>query len=135
MPTFTDPAADAAEAQQALRGLAHATRSIDDPRQIYAVLGSLSAATASLEQSLHQLAAFHDSPARKEAWVSSDDRAGRAAPVQVSWELHRAAEILGQVVAALDDAHEVEASIAYDHRDFPPLGKPPRPVPIPGLSL
>ena len=35
MPTFEDPVADADEAQQALRGLAHATRSIDDPRQIY----------------------------------------------------------------------------------------------------
>ena len=41
MPTFEDPAADADEAQTALRALAHATRSIDDPRQIYAVLGSL----------------------------------------------------------------------------------------------
>ena len=60
MPTFEDPTADAAEAQQALRGLAHATRSIDDPTQIYAVLGSLSAAAASFEQSLHQLAQFHD---------------------------------------------------------------------------
>jgi hypothetical protein len=38
VPTFQDPAADAAEAQQALRGLAHATRTINDPREIYAVL-------------------------------------------------------------------------------------------------
>ena len=135
MPTFTDPAADAAEAQQALRGLAHATRSIADPRQIYAVLGSLSAATTSLEQSLHQLAAFHDGPGRKQAWVTSDYRAGRDASLRVSWELHRAGEILGQVAAALDDAHEVEAAIAYDHRDFPLLSTPPRPVPNPGLSL
>ena len=36
MPTFQDPASDAAEAQQALRGLAHATRTINDPRDIYA---------------------------------------------------------------------------------------------------
>jgi len=38
VPTFQDPAADAAEAQQALRGPAHATRTINDPREIYAVL-------------------------------------------------------------------------------------------------
>ena len=60
MPTFENPAADADEVQTALRALAHATRSIDDPRQIYSVLGSLTSAVASLSQSLHQLAAFHD---------------------------------------------------------------------------
>lgn len=38
MPTFHDPAADAGEAQQALRGLAHATRTIDPPRETCAVL-------------------------------------------------------------------------------------------------
>lgn len=31
MPTFDEPAADAAEAQEALRALAHATRAVDDP--------------------------------------------------------------------------------------------------------
>jgi hypothetical protein len=36
VPTFQDPAADATEAQQALRGLAHAARTINDPREIYA---------------------------------------------------------------------------------------------------
>lgn len=41
MPTFENPAADADEVQTALRALAHTTRSIDDPRQIYSVLGSL----------------------------------------------------------------------------------------------
>jgi len=48
MPTFEDSAADSAEAQQALLGLAHATRRIVDPTQIYEVLGSLSQAAASL---------------------------------------------------------------------------------------
>lgn len=135
MPTFNDPAADAAEAQQALRGLAHATRSIDDPRHIYSVLGSLSAAAASLEQSLHQLAAHHDGPARKRAWVTGDDRAGQAASHQVSWELHRAGEILRQVAASLDHAHAVEASIAYDRRDFPLIPGRPRTTPNRGLTL
>ena len=135
MPTFNDPAADATEAQQALRGLAHATRSIDDPGQIYSVLGSLSAAAASLGQSLHQLAAFHDGPAQMRARVTGNDRSGRAAPHQVSWELHRAGEILRQVAASLDHAHEVEASITYDQRDIPLVPQPPRSTPNQGLSL
>jgi hypothetical protein len=135
VPTFDDAAADAAEAQQALRGLAHATRTIDDPGQIYSALGSLSRAAASLEQTLHQLGAFHDGPARKHARLNGDERTGRAASHQVSFELHRAGEILRQVAAALDRAHEVEAQIAYDHRDFPLLPEPTRSTPSTGLSL
>ena len=55
MPTFSRPSSDADEADEALRGLAHATGSIDDPTEIYAVLGSLSQGLASLEQTLHQV--------------------------------------------------------------------------------
>ena len=98
MPTFNDPVADAAEAQQSLRGLAHATRTIDDPTQIYSVLGSLSAAAASLEQSLHQLASFHDGPARKRAWVSGDERAGRAASSQISWSCTGPVRFFGRLL-------------------------------------
>lgn len=121
MPTFENPAADADDIQTALRALAHATRSIDDPRQIYPVLGSVTTAVASLSQSLHQIASFHDGPARKTAWVTGDSSAGRAASYQVSWELHRAAEILRHVSESIAHAHEAEATIAYDHRDFPSL--------------
>lgn len=141
MLTFNDPAADAAEAQQAMRGLAHATRSINDPRDIYPVLGSLSSAVASLEQSLHQLATFHDGPARKRGWTTGDAQAGRTASHQVSWELHRAGEILRQVAESIDHAHEIESTIAYDRRDFAllpdsPSTEPSRPVaPDHGLSL
>lgn len=133
MATFDDPTADAAEAQQALRGLAHATRTIHDPTQIYSVLGSLSQAAASLEQSLHQLATFHDGPPHKRAWLTGDSQSGRAA--EVSWELHRAGEILRQVGAALDRAHQIEAGIAYDHRDSPGLPERPRPSVGGGLGL
>lgn len=135
MPTFEDPAADADEVQQALRGLAHATRSIDDPREIYSVLGSLTSAVASLSQSLHQIASFHDGPARKTAWVTGDSRAGRAASYKVSWELHRAGEVLRQVSESIEHAHEAEATIAYDHRDFPSLTDAPRRSVDHGLGL
>jgi hypothetical protein len=66
------------------------------------------------------------------AWLNGDERAGRAASHQVSWELHRAGEILRQVAAALDRAPEVEAQIALDHRDFPLLPEPTRSTPSPG---
>ena len=141
MPTFNNPSADAAEAQRALRGLAHATRSIDDPRDIYPVLGSLSSAAASLEQSLHQLAAFHDGPYRKRGGTAGGDQTGRASSHQVSWELHRASEILRQVAESLSHAHEAEATIAYDRRNFALLPDSPSTepsssaAPDPGLSL
>lgn len=115
MPTFNDPAKDAEEARQALRGLAHATRDIEDPGTVYDLLGSLSQAIASMEQTLHQLGAFHDNLKRRDLRpvVADSAKTGYAASFQVSWELHRAAEITHQVAKAVDHAHELEARIAY----------------------
>lgn len=124
MPTFEDPAVDAGEAQNALRALAHATRSIDDPHQIYAVLGSLTSAVASLSQSLDQLAAFHDGAATQGVRVAGDSRAGRAATYQVSSELHRAAEIMHQVSDAIGRAHNTESQITYTRPGFRTAGDP-----------
>lgn len=135
MPTFTNPAADAEEAQEALRGLAHATRKLEDPTQVYRILGSVSQGLASLTQALHQLGDFHDGPATKGAWMTGDQREGRAASYKVSWDLHRAAEMLHQVTETIDHAHEVEATIAYDVRDFPALAPVPRRTHAPGMSL
>ena len=118
MPTFENPAADADEVQTALRALAHATRSIDDPRQIYSVLGSLTSAVASLSQSLHQLAAFHDGLQRGAEWVPADSPKARSAAYWVSWDLHRAGEMLRQVGDVIGNAHGAEAMLAY-HREFP----------------
>jgi hypothetical protein len=118
MPTFESPATDADEAQQSLRGLAHATRSITDPHDIYPTLGSLSRAAASMSQSLHQLASFHDEPARKTGWAPENSAGARSAAYRVSWELHRAGEMLRQVAETIDHAHEAEAILAY-HREFP----------------
>lgn len=118
MPTFENPAVDADEVQSALRALAHATRSIDDPRQIYSVLGSLTSAVASLSQSLHQLAAVHDDGRQRRAWVPESSPRGRSAAYRVSWDLHRAAEMLRQVGETIANAHEAEAILVY-HREFP----------------
>ena len=118
MPTFENPAVDADEVQTALRALAHATRSIEDPRQIYSVLGSLTSAVASLSQSLHQIAQYHDGRQRNAPWAPTDSPKARSAAYRVSWDLHRAGEMLGQVGVVIGNAHEAEAMLAY-HREFP----------------
>lgn len=118
MPTFESPAADADEVQTALRALAQATLSIDDPREIYSVLGSLSSAVASLSQSLHQIAQYHDGPQRTSQWAPTDSPKARSAAYRVSWDLHRAGEMLRQVGVVIGNAHEAEAMLAYD-REFP----------------
>jgi len=135
MPTFEDSTANAAGAQLALRGLAHATRSIKDPAELYSVLGSLSGALRSLEQSLHQLAALHECTQRPRAVVNGSHREGQAAGYQVAWELHRAAEITRQVGRAVDHAHEIEAKIGYELGDLHRLPAPARPVTDQGLGL
>ena len=135
MPSFNDPAADADELREAVRGLAHATRAIEDPMSVYPVLGAVSSALASLSQSLHQLGDFHDAPTRKQAWMNGDPHAGRAASYKISWELHRAAEMIHQVAEGVDRAHEIEATIAYDIADDPSLAPIPRPLQDRGLSL
>ena len=133
MPTFENPAADADELHEAARGLAHATRRIDDPHDVYAVLGALSASLASTSQVLHQLGELRDQPPPNRVSVGGDRKAGRAASYRVAWELHRAAEMLHQVAECVDRAHEIEATITYantmqdrSHR---------RPAPDVGLSL
>lgn len=118
MPTFEDPAVDADEVQTALRALAHATRTIKDPRQIYSVLGSLTSAVASLSQSLHQLATFHDGPAPSTGWVLEDSANGRSAAYRVSWDLHRSGEMLHQVAESISQAQEAEATLVY-RRELP----------------
>lgn len=112
MPTFNNPAADAVEAEQAIRGLAHATRRIKDPSQIYGVLGSLSQATASLSQALHQLGAYHDKHgARADATIIDPKQTGAA--YRVSWDLHRAGDMLAAIQKSIDSAHQSEATIVY----------------------
>ena len=115
MTNFDDPVLAADETQQASRALAHATRGLRDPREIYSILGSLSAAAASLSQTLHQVASAHDGPPQPGDWVPAKAPRERAAAYQVSWELHRAGEIMRQVASAINHAHEVEATIAYTH--------------------
>ena len=105
MTTSDNPETHADTARQALRQLAHATRHFEDPTQIYPIMGDLSNSLASLAQSLHQIAAFHERPVREQAQVAGDTRARRATSYHVAWELHRAADMLTQTAKTLDKAH------------------------------
>lgn len=127
MPTFEDPAADAADAEQALRGLAHATRQLNDPAQIYSVLGSASQAVASLAQALHQIGSFHDRCGAN-ATVSLGDPQQAGAAYRASWDLHRAAEMLTSVGKSIDSAHQAESTIVYKPRGL----EAPAPAPVHG---
>lgn len=115
MPTFNDPAKDAEEARQALRGLTHATRRLEDPSMVHDLLGALSQAITSIGQTIHQIGDFHDALKQRDIRpvVADSARTGQAASFQVSWELHRAAEMTRQVAKAVDHAHEIESRIAY----------------------
>lgn len=121
MPTFKDPVVDACEVREAVRGLAHATRHIEDPTAIYEVIGSLGSSLASMAQVLQQLGATHDRMSTTR-WQGTIGGKSRAAAYQVSWELRRASEVINQVAATVDRAHQLEAAITYDvHLPVAPL--------------
>lgn len=112
MPTFNDPTADAEEARQALRGLAHVTRRIGDPDKLYGIVGELLGAARSLEQSLiqlagasltHQSSAAHDDGDRNlgaaDAWAAADALQQAARHVSAAESvLDQASGHLGRIV-------------------------------------
>lgn len=113
MPTFEDAVADAAEAQQAIRGLAHAMQGMRDPSQGYPVLGSLTWGLASLEFALAQLARFYETTARERAEVDGDRDAGRASAQRVAEHLRAASESVSRAVESVTYAHNADSEISY----------------------
>lgn len=110
--------ADAEAARRALRALAKETAQADGLDQADALLASLSDATESLSESLHQIAASHDkqNPSHRRTRTSASTT---GADYPMSWELHRAGEILHQVSTLLDHAHSatVQSNTARLHSD------------------
>lgn len=88
MATFFDSTADAAEASEALRGLAHASRGFDEPAQMYGVVGELSSAMRSLRQVLDQLADVHERETEHAFDDAGDHEAGVRDALAVATELH-----------------------------------------------
>ncbi len=145
MPTFSNPVADAADAREAARALAHATRTFAEPADTYLVVGDLLGTLRSLEQVLEQVAAMHVLH-QDIAFLDSGDRSGGLIEADAAaTALRRAAALVGQAERAVDEASQHSGRIAWhpapalDEPALDPFGRDPfeaRPVTSrKGLSL
>jgi hypothetical protein len=113
MPTFYDPGADAGEASEALRGLAHATRTFENPQDLYGVLGELLSGVRSLKQVLDQLATAHVEN-RPRAFDDHGDHAmGSKDALAAADELHQAATLIERAEERLDAAMGAASRVAW----------------------
>lgn len=126
MPTFADPLKDAPEAAEALRGLAHATRSFDDPADIYAVIGDLLAGVRSLRQVLDQLASTHITHRGRAHDDAGDQAAGATAALAAADELHQAGTLLDTAHDRLDTAMSHSGRIAWHPAQTPGVSEAAR---------
>lgn len=113
MPAFHDPLHDAAEASEALRGLAHASRVFDDPADTYGVFGDVVAGVRSLRQVLDQLAATHLDHRDRAHDEGGNHSAGSRNALAAADELHRAGSLLDQAYDRLDAAFGHSGQIAW----------------------
>ncbi|WP_336992428.1 hypothetical protein [Leucobacter sp. VD1] len=113
MPTFTDPVADAAEMSEAMRALAHASRTFDQPEDMYGVLGDLLGGVRSLEQVLTQIATVHANLRGRAADDAGDRAAGSRDALAAAAELRQAAALIGEAERRLDAASAAAARIAW----------------------
>lgn len=122
MPTFYDPGADAGEASEALRGLAHATRSFENPQDLYGVLGDLLSGVRSLKQVLDQLATAHIENHPRAFDDHGDHVAGSKEALAAADELHQTATLIDQAEERLDAAAAAASRVAW--RDDPAADAP-----------
>lgn len=113
MPTYYDPGADAGEASEALRGLAHATRSFENPQDLYEVLGDLLSGVRSFKQVLDQLATAHVENRSRAFDDHGDHTIGSKDALVAADELHQAANFIDQAEARLDAAASAASRIAW----------------------
>lgn len=118
MPTFHDPAADVREAAEALRGLAHATAAIEDPRAMYEVMGNLLASTRYLAQVTDQLAQNHHRNAARATTDHGDRLAARTLISDTIDALRTASARLDQAEVSLDQASGKAGQIAWKPDDL-----------------
>ena len=113
MPTFNDPTADAEEARQALRGLAHATIRIDDPDRLYGIVGELLGSARSFEQSLIQMAGASLTYQGRAAHDDGDRNLGAADAWAAADALRQAAQHASALESSLDQASGHLGRIAW----------------------
>ena len=113
MSTFQNPTVDAAEASEALRGLAHASRVFEDPADTYAVLGDLLAGVRSLRQVLDQLATAHSTNQVRAYDDAGNQGVGASHAFTAAAELRQAAALLDGVHDQVDAAMGASGRIAW----------------------
>lgn len=113
MPTFQDPVVDSEEACQALRALAHATRSFDQPAETYAVAGEVLGGLRSLGQVLSQLASAHTSESAIPRAEDGNLGAGIEEAYAAATELRRASALVARAELAVDRASQHSGRIVW----------------------
>ncbi|TAM70258.1 MAG: hypothetical protein EPN48_05450 [Microbacteriaceae bacterium] len=121
MPTFDNPLVDAAEAQAALRVLAHATRAFSEPADTYPVIGELLAGVRSLRQVLDQLAEAHLAARASAHDDAGDQLTGARSALAAADELHQAGTLLDAAESRLDAASQHSGRIAWHLATAPAL--------------
>lgn len=113
MPTFSNPVEDAAEAREAVRALAHASRAFANPADTYQVVAELLGTLRSLEQVLEQVAATHVRHQDK-AFLDNGDRSGGLIEADAAARaLRRASTLVGQAERSADEAAQHSGRIAW----------------------
>ncbi|MBX3086869.1 MAG: hypothetical protein KF742_00135 [Cryobacterium sp.] len=113
MPTFYDPGADAGEASEALRGLAHATRNFENLQDMYGVLGDLLSGVRSLRQVLDQLATAHVNNHARAFDDHGNHAVGSADALAAADELHQSATFIDQAEERLNAAASAASQVAW----------------------
>jgi hypothetical protein len=124
MPTFDDAVADAAEASEALRGLAHASRTFDQPAQMYGVIGDLSSGIRSLRQSLEQIADAHERKAAHAFHDDGDHDAGVRDALATAEELRQCALLVDRAYDRLAEGFIAAGRIAWHPEPAPAAEQP-----------
>lgn len=120
MPTFHDPRIDAAEASEALRGLAYASRVFDDPADTYTMLGDLLSSVRSLRQVLDQVGSAHLVHRGRARNDGGDHASGVSEALAAADELHHAGTLLDGVEEHVDAAMGHLGRIAWNTPDQEP---------------
>lgn len=113
MPTYYDSLKDAADASEALRGLAHASRMFDNPADTYRVLGDLLSGVRSLRQVLDQLGSAHLAHRGRAHDDDGDHAIGAAEALATADDLHHAGTLLDGVEERVNAAMTHSGRIAW----------------------
>lgn len=113
MPTYHDPLQDAAEASDALRGLAHASRVFDNPADTYSVLGDLISGVRSLRQVIDQLGSAHLVHRGRAHDDDGDQAIGASKALAAADDLHHAGTLLDGVEERVNAAMTHSGRIAW----------------------